>query len=176
MANLYKWIHKAKPNQVIVHLDGDDRFAHAQVLERLAFAYADRQVWLTYGSYKAEPDSFHHINAELPEWVLKENAFRRYDYVTSHLKSFYAKLFHNIKKKHLKYKRKFVSTGSDVAYMFPMLEQASRGHILFIREVLYIYNYQNPLNDHKNCNDLRELITKRLKGLKPYKPLKKLFR
>ncbi len=33
--------------------------------------------------------------------------------------------------------------------MYPMLEMSGKDHYKFMVEVNYIYNEQNPLNDHK---------------------------
>ncbi|MCE5293166.1 MAG: glycosyltransferase [Chlamydiales bacterium] len=175
MANFYKWINKINPQHVVVHLDGDDRLAHPQVLEKLAYTYADKNVWMTYGSYRPEPDDFVRVCAPFPEWVLKKNAFRKYAWVSSHLRSYYAKLFHNIKKKHFLYKGKFAPMACDLAIMFPVLEQSSKNHIRYISEELYIYNYNTPINDVKKDLSLILDVDKRIRKMSRYKPLKTLF-
>lgn len=175
MANFYTWIHKIDPTHVVVHLDGDDKLAHNKVLEKLASVYADKSVWMTYGSYRPEPDDFIRVCAPFPDWVLKKNAFRKYDWVSSHLRSYYAKLFHNIKKKHFLYKGAFAPMACDLAIMFPVLEQSSLNHIRYIQEELYIYNYQSPINDEKKNLSLILDVAKSIRGMRPYKPLKTLF-
>ena len=67
---------------------------------------------------------------------------------TSALRTYYAWLFKKIKKEDLLYNEKFFQTSGDVAEMLPMLEKA-RNHIQFVKEILYIYNTENPLNDFK---------------------------
>lgn len=61
----------------------------------------------------------------------------------------------------------------DLALMLPMLEMSGK-HAVFIRDVLYLYNRSNPLNDHKvnvklqsNCAEYARRITQypRLKQL-----------
>ncbi len=175
MANFYKWIHTVNPQHVIVHLDGDDKLAHPKVLEKLAYTYADKNVWMTYGSYKSEPDNFVKVCRPFDDWVFKKNAFRKFEWVSSHLRSYYAKLFQNIKKRHFMYKGKFVPMACDLAIMFPILEQSSHGHIRFIPEELYIYNYQSPINDVKKNLSLILKVDKSIRKMSRYKPLKKLF-
>ncbi len=175
MANFYTWINKINPQHVVVNLDGDDRLAHPKVLETLASVYADKNVWMTYGSYRPEPDDFVRVCAPLPDWVVKKNAFRDYTWVTSHLRSYYAKLFQNIKKKHFMYKGKFVPMACDLAIMFPALEQSSRGHIRYIHEDLYIYNYQTPINDAKKNQSLILKMDKHIRRMSRYKPINTLF-
>ncbi len=175
MANFYTWINSVDPTNVIVHLDGDDRLAHPKVLERLAYAYADKNVWTTYGNYRPEPDDFPRICAPFPDWVLKKNAFRKFNWVSSHLKTYYAKLFHNIKKKQFLYKGKFLPMACDLAIMFCVLEQSAKGHIRYIPDELYIYNYTTPINDEKK--DLSKILKcdSHIRKMRRCKPLKKLF-
>jgi len=33
--------------------------------------------------------------------------------------------------------------------MYPMVEMSGPNHFKFMRDILYIYNETNPLNDHK---------------------------
>lgn len=171
MANIYKAVHLTAPSKIIVCIDGDDRLSDNYVLERLASVYRDKTTWITYGNYKAEPETIKSLCKPFPIAIIKENLFRKFPWTTSHLKTFYAGLFHKIKKKDLCYKDRFVQAASDVAFMMPMLEMASKGHITYIPEVLYIYNYQNPLNDarqrQKEVND----VEKHIRSLTRYKPL-----
>lgn len=176
MANFYKHINEIDPHKVVVHLDGDDRLAHPKVLERLSQAYSNPDVWMTYGNYRGEPDSYMQLCAPIPDEVMKKNSFREHTWVTTHLRSYYAKLFHNIKKKDLMYKGKFVPVACDVATMMCILEMCSKGHILYIPDVLYIYNFQTPINDMKKNQELVLFMDKKvIRKKKPYKPLKKLF-
>lgn len=175
MANFYNWINKIAPEKVVVHLDGDDRLAHPQVLETLAKVYADKKTWVTYGSYRPEPDDFVRVCKPLPESVLKKNSFRDHEWVTSHLRSYYAKLFHNIKKQDFMVNGAFVPMACDLAIMFPILEQASDGHIRYIPEELYIYNYQTPINDEKKNYNLILDMDKKIRKKHRYKKLKNLF-
>jgi glycosyltransferase involved in cell wall biosynthesis len=175
MANCYKWINKVDAGKVIVHLDGDDRLAHYKVLERLAEVYADKNVWVTYGNFTTEPDTFLFRSEALPQEIIAQNAFRKYHWVTSHLKTYYAKLFHNIDKEYLMYQGKFVPMAQDQAIMLCILEMASLGHIRFIDEELYVYNYKNPINDEKKDKSLALDVVKSLREKEPCKPLYSLF-
>ncbi len=171
MANFYKTIHKIDPEAVVVCLDGDDRLSTPRSLEIIANAYCDKKTWMTYGNYIVEPPTVKSICKPIPEAVMKNNTFRAHLWTTSHAKTFYAKLFQKIKKEDLCYKGQFVPVASDVAFMMPMLEMASHGHIKFITDTLYVYNYQNPLNDQKKQQALVTAVEKHIRGLKPYKPL-----
>lgn len=175
MANFFYWINSVDEKKIIVHLDGDDRLAHPMVLEKLAYAYADPTVWMTYGNFRSEPDTYLFRSQPLPKKVMRKNSFRKKPWVTSHLRTYYAKLFHKIKKKHLMYKDDFVPMAADQASMFCLLEMSSDGHIRYMNEDLYIYNYSNPLNDEKKNLWLVQDVERELRKKRPYRPLKKLF-
>lgn len=151
MANFYNAIRSVEGHKVIVHLDGDDWFSHERVLEQVARVYENEDVWMTYGNYVMEPNpnNVPSVCAAFPERIMKERKFRSYPWVSSALRTYYATLFHRIKKKDFLHEGTFFSVASDLAFMFPMLEMASRGHIHFIEDILYIYNRQTPINDDR---------------------------
>ncbi len=69
------------------------------------------------------------------------------------------------------YKRKFYPITYERAIMYPMLEMASRVHIKFIPEVLYIYRDNTSFNDFA-INRCAQLQTKNyIIKQSPYKPL-----
>ncbi len=175
MANLYHAIHQVAPDRIIVSLDGDDWLSDDGVLQTLADAYADPNVWLTYGSFQCDPGGQRGVGAPLPEDVLKKVLVRRYpSWVTSHLRTFYAALFHKIKKEDCMVDGKFFDIAYDVAIMLPMLEMASPHHIRYIDRIMYIYNWTNPLSD-SNRRLVQMATDAYIRSLKPYEPLDQLF-
>jgi len=178
LANFYKVITALPPKTVVVNLDGDDQLAHPNVLSRLAQVYKGKKkkVWLTYGCFRSEPAGYKNSCQPFPLDVLKRNAFRMAPFISSHLRTFYAKLFQKIHKEDLLYNGAFWPLAGDVALMMPMLEMASKGHIHFMPEVLYIYRIDNPLNEFRiDSSMVRVDIENRIRRIRPYKPLKKLF-
>ena len=73
------------------------------------------------------------------------------------------------------HKGKFVAMACDLAMMFPMLEQSSDGHIRYIPDILYIYNFTHQNNDVKKNLPLILELDKQIRKKTRYKPLKKLF-
>lgn len=150
LANIYNAIHTCKDQEIIVLIDGDDFLAHEKVLEILNQNYSDGNVWMTYGnfldypSYRQTPT----VCKELPQMVIKKNHYRTHEWVTSHLRTFYASLFKKIHLDDLIYRGRFYPMGWDLAFMMPMLEMSGK-HTRFIKEILYLYNRQNPLSDHR---------------------------
>lgn len=179
MANLYNAIHAINPRKVVVQLDGDDMLKGKKVLSHIAKVYRNKNIWLSYGNYEATPknaqgwynDSCH----AFPDDVMQNASFRSYTWVTYPLRTFYAKLFQNIKKTDLQYKGQFFSVVSDTGMMHPMLEMAKDGHIHFEKKVLYTYRVNTGQNDFLLRKPLMDEVSSYIKSLPKYPPLKQLF-
>lgn len=148
LANLYFAIHSCPNDAIILTYDGDDWFYDEHVLEYLNSIYQDPNVWLTYGQYVEYPSGNLGICAPFPENVVKKSSYRKETWVSSHLRTFYAGLFKNIKQEDLMWEGTFFPMTWDLAIMFPMLEMAGH-HVRFIDRILYVYNLDNPINDWK---------------------------
>jgi glycosyltransferase involved in cell wall biosynthesis len=167
LTNIYRMIHHCKNHQIIIIYDGDDWFAHDQVLWSINNAYQDPNVWLTYGQYQIYPTQTIGQCEPFPDHIITQNAYRTYKWITSHVRSFYAGLFKKIKYEDLVYNGVPYSAAGDLATMFPMLEMAA-GRILFIPDILYIYNCTNPLNDFKVRAAQQEIFAQHIRSRKPY--------
>lgn len=175
MENWYNTIHSCADHKVIVSCDGDDHFYSITALEKIANAYADKTTWITYGQYQNYPDNNIGICRPFPHYIIQHNLFRQYPFVSSHVRTFYAGLFKRINVKDLKYKNKFVPVACDLALMMPMLEMASKNHITFIADVLYIHNEANPINDYKVRLNQFHKVEPVIRTIKPYMPLENLI-
>lgn len=153
LANLYNVIHTLPDHVLVVQVDGDDFLAHDRAIERIAQEHMDKNVWLSCSQlmYYPEGNNGSWLSEEFPQYVLDNNSFRSYKWVTYHVKTFYAGLFKRIKREDLLHNGEFFPMTWDFAIMFPMLEMASRGHISFIPDILYVYNHHNPIGD-RNTN------------------------
>ncbi len=152
LANLYNAVHSCKDTDIIVTVDGDDFLAHSDVLKTINKAYADPNVWMTYGNYLDYPS--YEQNPKICEKLPSNRNIREGRWVTSHLRTFYAGLFKRIKLEDLCLDGNFLPMAGDLAHLMPMLEMA-QGHVQFIDKVLYLYNRMNPLNDHKKSLQLQ---------------------
>ena len=170
--NKFDVINKyCKNDEIIVVLDGDDKFLHNYVLSFLNYIYNTNQVWMTYGSYI-------HFSGKLSyqkpykKKIIENNNFRK-DFHPSHLRSFYAWLFKKIPKKYLmKNQNSFFMTCEDKAIMYPLVELSGKNH-KFINQDLYYYNDKNPIGLYNNRNKEKEkkINLKKIKSMKPLKPL-----
>ncbi|HJZ23120.1 MAG TPA: glycosyltransferase family A protein, partial [Candidatus Babeliales bacterium] len=172
LINHYRAINTCKNNEIVVILDGDDALAHDGVLSYLNSIYANFNIWLTYGQFKNYTNGAIGFCAPMPDFVVKDNTFRYYRDIPSHLRTFYVWLFKAIKHEDLLYNGKFFPMTGDMAAMIPMIEMA-RDHFKFIPDVLYIYNDVNPLNEHKVSKMLQRQCDLAIRGRKRYEPLKK---
>lgn len=172
LANHWHGVHMCNPNDIIVNLDGDDWFAHTNVLATINNAYADNRTAATYGQYIEYPSMQKGHCRPLSPAIIQQNAWRRVPLPlpTSHVRTFKAGLFQNIKLEDFLIHGDFFPTAGDVAFFFPILEQAGR-FVKFIPDILYVYNNDTPINDYKvrlatqlNCFQI-------IRNKKPYTPL-----
>ena len=158
LRNIYEGILSLNPKDedVIVTLDGDDWFSSSDSLNILNEYYSNQDILMTYGSYKEYPSNLlGNFSKQIPQNVIDNKTFRESAWMTSHLRSFKYKLWKNIKKQDLLDEDgNFFKVTWDLAMMFPMLEM-SGNKSKFIKEILYVYNIDNPLNDHKTNHSLQ---------------------
>lgn len=140
--NHYMAVHMCPNDAIIVNLDGDDYFAHKDVLKRVNEAY-QKDILMTHGQYREYPKGRQHVGKKIPSIIHAHRAYRYYDWISSHLRTFYAGLFKAIPLGYFLYKDGFIPSAIDHAMMFAMLE-LSGGRVHFIDEVLYNYNFINP--------------------------------
>tara|TARA_Y100000310_G_scaffold176850_1_gene176982 strand:+ start:684 stop:1439 length:756 start_codon:yes stop_codon:yes gene_type:complete len=152
LRNIYEAIEGSDPNDedVIITLDGDDWFATKRTLEILNNKYKEANCWMTYGSYIEYPSKARgKFSREIPKEIIESNTFRESEWMSSHLRTFKYKLWRRIKKEDfLEEDGRFCDGAWDMIFMFPMLEMA-RHRSSFIKDILHVYNRNNPLNEDK---------------------------
>lgn len=169
LGNIDKAVSQCDKKDIIVSYDGDDWFPHDKVLARVNEVYADPNVWLTYGQFVFYPSNQMGFVKEVPKDVIDRNDFRN-TLGISHLRTFYAGLFQKIKKEDMLMDGKYYSVACDVAFMTPMCEMAGH-HIKFIPEVLYVYNYSNPLSDFRVHESLQLSTDRIIRAKERYLPI-----
>lgn len=148
MANIYKAVTTCDPKEVVCLVDGDDWLKDNTVLSILNAYYANDDVWMTYGQFEHFPSGKIGRCASFDLTDLTQQNTRKLEWRSTHMKTFYAGLFQQIALKDLMVQGKFLETTSDFAMMFPMLDMAAT-HAVFIPEILYVYNNQNPISIHR---------------------------
>ena len=127
-------------------IDGDDYLYSSDVLNFLKEKYTQSNCLITYGSHLSSKGI---QGKKYPNFIRKYNLYRNYFWYASHLRTFRHDLWLSINKKDLLDKNgHYFSVAWDLAIMFPMLEMAGNRQE-FIKDVLYVYNDENPICDHK---------------------------
>jgi len=175
MANIYWAVMQCAPNKVVAIVDGDDWLPNKKVFAKLAHIYQNQEVWMTHGNYTTEPFTRASYCTAYPYEICQAQSFRSYRWMGCQLRTFYAKLFHLIKKEDLCWQGQFVPMAYDLAMMYPMFEMAARGHIYFVKEPIYVVNTVNPISDRKKNVELQRSLDKYLRQRPLYAPLNSLF-
>lgn len=126
---------------VVLH-DGDDWLCHERALESLRLEHEQgwEVVWSDWLGSDGTSGNSYYLNPWLPPRVQP--------WVSSHLFSFRKHLFDGVEASDLQDETGgWVREACDRAIAWPVLEQTMRRK--HIREVLYIYNRHNPLNNDK---------------------------
>lgn len=154
-------------NEVIVEVDGDDWLPDSKTLSRIADVYSDENVWIANGSFKYSTGA----PGFASEQIISDN-LRKIRFTASHIRTWRAFLWRKIKQEDLKDENGiYWKVTGDLAFMYPMLEMAGQEHYKFMTDVNYIYNEQNPLNDHKVDLTLVNDIAIKIRNKKSYKQL-----
>lgn len=176
LTNVINAVNSCDDDKVIVIVDGDDALAHDNVLTRLEQEYNTGNIWITFGNFLFYPFNRVSYGRPIPEDVIKNNSFRENNWPVVHLRTFKAGLFKKINIEDLKYEGSFekMNLAPDCAYGYPMLEMASNKHIAYIPDVLYLYNYTNPLSEFRSKMIEQEQIGQYILSKPKYSPLTEL--
>lgn len=132
------------PEDILVHLDGDDWFATPTALEYLNNLYVEKDVWMTYGKFITYPDLQigNPQNTPYPDFVKKYKLYRRDVWRASHLRTYKYFLFNNIDREDLKsrYTQDYFWHASDLSWAYPCLEMCPPDKIGVAEEITYMYN------------------------------------
>ena len=155
-----------EPSKTIdILIDGDDYLYSGDVLNIIKDKYLQTNCLLTYGSHLSSQGV---QGKKYPGFIRRFNLFRNYFWYASHLKTFRHDLWLSIKPNDLLDKNgNYFSFASDLAIMFPMLEMAGNRQE-FMDEVLYVYNDENPISDHKIRRNDQILAAKEIRQKNKY--------
>jgi len=134
------------PNDIIIHLDGDDWLYDEKSLENLNNYYNKHDVWMTYGGFVCwdgedttlpSPQS-----TQYPDFVHSNVKYREDQWRASHLRTYRTFLWNSIDKEDLKTKDtgEYYWHGSDLAWQFPCLEMCPKDKIGVIDFYAHVYN------------------------------------
>jgi glycosyltransferase involved in cell wall biosynthesis len=168
LKNIYNGIELLEPHDedVIVIVDADDYLAHENVLDRINTEYKKENILLTYGSYLQTDDSgFTGPNSGYQEG----DDFRKAPWKATHLRTYKYKLWKSIPREYLIDVRTndFFKTTGDMASMLPMCEIAGINRIKYIPDILYMYNIDNPIGEHRILGQEQKYVHDVVRGMSP---------
>lgn len=132
-------------NEIIVEVDGDDWLPDSKTLSRINDVYSDQNIWIANGSFR-----YSNGNKGFSSKQENFDDLRNSRFTASHIRTWRAFLWRKIKEEDLKDENgNYWKVTGDLSFMFPMLEMAGEERYRFMDEINYIYNEENPLNDHK---------------------------
>jgi glycosyltransferase involved in cell wall biosynthesis len=151
-------------DEICVEVDGDDWLSNSKVFSFINNLYTNEDVWMTSGSF-----SYHDGRQGFANPPTTIENLRRQAFTLSHLRTWKSWLWKKIKEDDLKDSTgEYWSVAGDLAFMYPMLEMAGLEHFKFVKDILYIYNESNPINDHKvNMSKVIDSVNK-LRAKQPY--------
>jgi hypothetical protein len=156
-----------KDNDVVVEVDGDDWLPDSKTLTRISNVYLNENVWVANGSFKYSNGSKGFSSRQE-----NFNNLRGSRFTASHIRTWRAFLWRNIKEEDLKDENgSYWKVTGDLAFMFPMLEMSGEEKYVFMDEINYVYNEENPINDHKVDLTLVNEFANKIRAMKPYKKL-----
>lgn len=145
------------PDDIIVILYGDDWLGGKNVLKRIYSEYENTGCLFTYGSAKLS-DGRRSYSSQYTE---KEfNNLRMVTPKFSHPLTFKKSLYDKLLEKDEKLenftnsKGEWFSVASNYALAYPLMELAGFSKVSYIKDVLYVYNTENPLNSEKSNPDV----------------------
>ncbi len=159
----------SSPEDIVVVLDGDDFLFSKDTLSILNRYYSDKSCWMTYGSYINLSDKKKgKFSQQIPPHIIEGNLYRESQWLSSHLRSYKMFLLQKISTEDIKDSDgNFFRAAGDLAIMFPLLEMSGY-HAKYVKEILYIWNDLNELNEHKTKRKSQLELEKTIREAKRY--------
>lgn len=130
---------------ICIEVDGDDWLPDAFTFERIYNLYRNPNIWIANGSFIYHDGRPGFARPQSDVYNLRSS-----DFTASHIRTWRAFLWRNIKQQDLKDPEgNYWKVAGDLSFMYPMLEMAGKEHYCFMPDINYIYNEANPINDHK---------------------------
>jgi len=156
-----------KDNEVLIEVDGDDYLPNRDVFTRINEVYKNDEVWIANGSFKYSNNQ--------PGFSQKQTGFdnlRNSRFTASHIRTWRAFLWRSIKEEDLRDDNgDYWQWSGDLCFMYPMLEMSGEKHYRFMDEINYVYNGENPINEHKIDMTMVNDHAFKIRSKKPYKKL-----
>lgn len=175
LQNFYQIVQSLEPSAIVCCVDGDDFLLPGTLATVRRYYDQDPDLMLTYGQFCYE-DMNPGWATPYPTSVILAGSYRADIWRATHLKTFRAGLFQQIKKADLMVAGntsqvwRWVERATDLAMMFPMLEMAEQ-HARFVPETLYCYSGpRTPAEPYRPGSAIYD-ETQRIRNMPRYQPL-----
>ena len=137
---------EAKPEDVIVDLDGDDWFNQDSALSQIREVYDRDKCWMTYGSWITRDPKL----GMWPAYDEKTHNFRQTSWRGTAVRTRKKWLLDLIRDEDFRDQNgNYFKVPYDLAEMFPLLEMSGTERAVHIASPLYFYNSKNPASTSK---------------------------
>lgn len=143
-------INMCDDEDIICCLDGDDWLYDKNVLQKLNDFYNKNDVNITWGSYiEYENNKLGKVQilSNFPSNIAMSKNYRKYKWISSHMKTFRARLGKQIPFEYYKLNGEYIKISSDLALMFYILEICEAKHKC-VDFITYVYNIENSKRHH----------------------------
>jgi len=171
--------HDPKPDDVIVLIDGDDWLIGDRVFEKIGAVYERGGVDLTYGQHIEYPRG--HVGGRgdqrgsrpCSKRVIEQGSYRQQPFDWFHPWTFRYRLWAAIHDIDLRgADGEYVTTATDSAFLFPLLELSGQRKHCFSNDILYVHNRDNPINESKVVGSAQGMMELFFRSKTPYLPLR----
>lgn len=131
--------------EICVEVDGDDWLPNKDVFLKINDVYNQEDIWITSGSFRYSNGRLGFSKPPINFDNIRNEAF-----TLSHLRTWKSWLWKKILPEDLKDEDgNYWGVAGDLSFMYPMVEMSGQNHFKFLTDINYVYNEENPLNDHK---------------------------
>lgn len=160
---------KPDDDDIVVLVDMDDWLIDPYVLSYIKDIYNDMDCWMTHGSFIRLSNNIKQ-GEPYPKKIKENRDYRTYPrWLCQHLRTFKGFLWNNLNKDDLKDETgEYSKACCDHAISYPMLEMCPPDKVVFIPDILYVYNDLNPLNEFRIKKELEQKNMKYFKSKPKY--------
>jgi len=150
--------------EICVEINGDDWLPDNGVFTRINNVYTWENVWLAHGNYIQDDGKDGFCFAPNRYNSVREQAFG-----LMHIRTWKAFLWKAIRVNDLKDENgQYWDVAGDTAALWAMYEMCPIEKYIFMRDINYVYNRSNPLNENKSMMDKIKRNVKAIRNQKPY--------
>lgn len=152
------------PEAFVAVIDGDDKLlpnAVKTVREKV------KDNWMFCSNYCIGEGNYFKIRqSKIPDF---DKNIREQKYSFHHFRGWKKHLSDKVNPKDfIRKDNTLMGAGSDIPYVYAMLEMCGKDRVIHFKDVLYHYNIYNPLNDHKVNIEEQFNAFKDQQGIDPY--------